>query len=111
MASIRYYARLVRRLFSSPAIRIASICAFLFLVIRYVIQHNYDDALSVKLPHTPRPTAKVDAKGIDWSKLYYVQYVTSPEYLCNALMVWSQIEEIGSRAQVGPSHPSMKTLS
>jgi hypothetical protein len=55
----------------------------------------------VKLPPAPRPTARVDAKGINWSKLYYVQYVTSPEYLCNALMVWSQIEEIGSRAQVG----------
>lgn len=42
----------------------------------------------------------VEDESIDWSKLYYVQYVTSPEILCNALMVWSEIEEIGSRAQV-----------
>jgi peptidoglycan/LPS O-acetylase OafA/YrhL len=101
MAGVRYYTRRIRRLFSLPIVQIASVCAILFLSIRFVIQHNYDDALSVKLPPAPRPTARVDAKGINWSKLYYVQYVTSPEYLCNALMVWSQIEEIGSRAQVG----------
>ena len=97
MAGTRFYTRCIRRLFSSPAIQIASV----FLLIRFVIQHNHDDVL-IPLPPAPRPTAKVDAEGINWNKLYYVQYVISPEYLCNALMVWSQIEEIGSRAQVGP---------
>jgi hypothetical protein len=99
MAGIRYYTRRLRRISSRPAIQIALVCLFLFLAIRFVIQHNHDDVL-IPLPPAPRPTAKVDAEGIDWSKLYYVQYVTSLEYLCNALMVWSQIEEIGSRAQV-----------
>lgn len=104
MASVRYSTRRMRRLFSSPAVKIVLVCTIVFLAIRFVIQHNYDDALSVKLPHAPRPTARVDNTEIDWSKLYYVQYVTSTEYLCNALMVWSQIEEIGSRAQVGYPH-------
>ena len=101
MAGIRYYHRRIRRLYSSPTIQVATICFFLFLIIRFVISHNYDDGLSVKLPSSPRPTASVEKNGIDWSKLYYVQYVTSPEYLCNALMVWADIERIGSRAQVG----------
>lgn len=105
MAGTRYYTRRIRHLFSSPTIQIAGLCLFLFLAIRFVIQHNHDDVL-VRLPPAPRPTAKVDAEGIDWSKLYYVQYVTSPEYLCNALMVWSQIEEIGSRAQVPSPTPT-----
>jgi hypothetical protein len=105
MAGVRFYTRRIRRIFSSPAVQVASVSLFLFVGIRWVIKHNHDDIL-VPLPPAPRPTAKVDAEGIDWSKLYYVQYVTSPEYLCNALMVWSQIEDIGSRAQVGPLFPS-----
>ena len=105
MPGIRFYTRRIRRIFSLPAVQIISVCLFLFLGIRWVIKHNHDDIL-VPLPLAPRPTAKVDAEGIDWSKLYYVQYVTSPEYLCNALMVWSQIEEIGSRAQVESLFPS-----
>ncbi|PMD34160.1 glycosyltransferase family 8 protein [Hyaloscypha variabilis F] len=54
-----------------------------------------------------RPVMSVESPRIDWSKLYYAQYVTSEEYLCNALMLWSEIEDIGSRAQrimLYPSH-------
>lgn len=69
----------------------------LFLGIRWVLAHNHDD--DDVLGPVAHPVKKVDDPSIDWSKLYYVQYVTSPEYLCNALMVWSEIEEIGSRAQ------------
>jgi peptidoglycan/LPS O-acetylase OafA/YrhL len=101
MAGFRFFARRIRRIFSSPTVQIASVCLFVFLGIRFVVLHNHDDVFT-SLPPAASPTARVDDKGIDWSKLYYVQYVTSPEYLCNALMVWSQIEEIGSRAQVEP---------
>jgi hypothetical protein len=60
--------------------------------------HNNDNDKGAYAP-IGRPVKSVEDSSIDWSKLYYAQYVTSPEYLCNALMVWSEIEEIGSRAQ------------
>ncbi len=97
MANHRYYTRRIRRIVSTPPFQILSICIFLFFGIRWVIRHNHDDDGS----YAPvgMPMKSVENERIDWSKLYYAQYVTSPEYLCNALMVWSEIEEIGSRAQ------------
>lgn len=98
MPNYRYYSRRLRRLLSQPAFQLLSICALLFFGIRWVIRHNHDDEEGYYAP-VARPMKSVEDPRIDWSKLYYVQYVTSPEYLCNALMVWSEIEEIGSRAQ------------
>lgn len=64
-----------------------------------MLEHNHDDVETI-LPASARPTTTVDDPSIDWSKLAYVQYATSPEYLCNALMIWSEIEELGTLAQV-----------
>ena len=97
MATYRYYARRLRRTFSQPLVQILSICVLLFLGIRWVLRHNHDD--DGYYAPVARPVRSVEDRRIDWSKLYYAQYVTSPEYLCNALMVWHEIEEIGSRAQ------------
>jgi len=93
----RYYTRLIRRIVSTPPFQIVSLCFFLILGVRWVTRHNHDDA-SAYAP-VGRPVRSVENQRIDWSKLYYAQIVMSPEYLCNALMVWHQIEEIGSRAQ------------
>ncbi len=87
----------MRRLTSTPIFQVIAICLFLFFGIKWVIKNNHH--LDKPLPHAVRPIKSVEDESIDWSKLYYVQYVTSPEYLCNALMVWSEIEEIGRRAQ------------
>jgi hypothetical protein len=96
MAPLRYSKRRIQRMLFKPTFQLVTICFLLFLGIRWVLKHNHDD-------EAPGPVAEpikdVEDPSIDWSKLYYVQYVTSPEYLCNALMVWSEIEEIGSRAQ------------
>jgi hypothetical protein len=62
-----------------------------------VIRRNHDD--DGYYAPVARPVRSVEDPRTDWSKLYYVQYVTSQEYLCNSLMVWSEIEDIGSRAQ------------
>jgi len=97
MASHHYYTRRIRRLLSTPAFQLLAICSCLVFGTRWVIKHNHDD--DIMPGPVGRPTKRVDDPSIDWSKLYYVQYVTSPEYLCNALMVWSEIEDIGSRAQ------------
>lgn len=92
----RYYRRL-RRIVSTTPFQIVSICVFLIFGIRWVTRHNHDD--DPAYAPVGRPVRSVENQRIDWSKLYYVQIVNSPEYLCNALMVWHQIEEIGSRAQ------------
>jgi len=98
MANFRYYTRRIRRLASQPAFQLISICAIIFFGIRWVLQHNHDDDGKSHAPMA-RPVKSVENRWIDWSKLYYAQYVTSEEYLCNALMLWSEIEDIGSRAQ------------
>jgi hypothetical protein len=98
MANYRYYTRRIRRLVTQPPFQILSICGLLFFGIRWVLKHNHDDDNGNHAP-IARPVKSVEDPSIDWSKLYYAQYVTSQEYLCNALMVWSEIEEIGSRAQ------------
>lgn len=97
MAGFHSYTRRIRRLTSTPAFQAITICILLYFGIKWVIEHNHDP--DEPLPPAVGPIKSVEDESIDWSKLYYVQYVTSPEYLCNALMIWSEIEEIGSRAQ------------
>lgn len=104
MANYRYYTRRFRRIAVTPLFQVVAICLFLAFGLSWVIKHNHDDDQDGR--PAARPTKSVEDPSIDWSKLYYVQYVTSPEYLCNALMVWSQIEEIGSRAQRMMLYPS-----
>ncbi|TVY23487.1 Glucose N-acetyltransferase [Lachnellula hyalina] len=104
MAGYRYYSRRLKSLTATPSFQVIAICLGLFLGIRWILRHNHDEDQAP--PHAVRPMRSVEDDRIDWSKLYYVQYVTSPEYLCNALMVWSEIEEIGSRAQRVMMYPS-----
>ena len=98
MALLRKPKLLLKRALSSTAFQISSLCLFLFIFVQWTILHNYDNDIASHVP--PRPTVRIDSPRINWSKLHYVQYVTTPEMLCSALMIWSQIEEIGSRAQV-----------
>jgi hypothetical protein len=98
MAGLRSYSRRIQKGFYSSTARLVTICLFLFFSIHWIIKHNHDD--DDLYPGSVRPTISVEDSRIDWNKLQYVQYVTSPEYLCNALMIWSEIEEIGSRGQV-----------
>jgi hypothetical protein len=107
MAGARYYVRLLKRYSATPAFQLIAIFLCLFLGIRWVLRHNHDG--DEALPPPAKPTASVEDEGIEWSKMYYVMYATSAEYLCNALMVWSEIEEIGSRAQVRDTRPILVT--
>lgn len=44
--------------------------------------------------------------AVDWSKYAYVQYVTNAVYLCNAVMIFEQLERLGARAQRVLLYPS-----
>lgn len=94
MAGARYYFRRIKFLTSSPPFKLLATGLCLFTVFRLVLRHNHDvDFATI--------TIDVDDEGIDWSRYYYAQFVRREEELCSALMVWSGMEEIGSRAQVG----------
>ncbi|TVY42117.1 Glucose N-acetyltransferase [Lachnellula occidentalis] len=109
MAGFRYYSRRLKSITTTPTFQLIAVCLALFLGIQWVLRHNHDE--DQELPRAVNPILSVEDDRIDWSKLYYVQYVTSPEYLCNALMVWSEIEEIGSRAQRIMMYPSSWDLN
>jgi len=36
--------------------------------------------------------------GVDWSQYAYCQYVTTPKYLCNSLMIFEALDRVGARA-------------
>lgn len=104
MAGFRFYTRRLRALISAATIQVILILFLILLLVRFVLHNNHDPE---PLPPMPGPITTVDDPAIDWFKFAYVQYVTSPEYLCSALMLWSQVETIGSRAQrlmLYPSH-------
>ncbi|PQE15990.1 glucose N-acetyltransferase 1 protein [Rutstroemia sp. NJR-2017a WRK4] len=96
MASLRFYTRRLRLALSAKSIQLLFICILIVSLGRYVVLHNHDPD---PFPPMPGPVLKVDDEGIDWFKFAYVQYVTTPEYLCSALQLWSQVETIGSHAQ------------
>ncbi|PQE13232.1 glucose N-acetyltransferase 1 protein [Rutstroemia sp. NJR-2017a BBW] len=96
MASLRFYTRRLRLALSAKSIQLLFICILIVSLGRYVVLHNHDPD---PFPPMPGPLLKVDDEGIDWFKFAYVQYVTTPEYLCSALQLWSQVETIGSHAQ------------
>ncbi|RDL40658.1 uncharacterized protein BP5553_00637 [Venustampulla echinocandica] len=99
MAGYRHYIRRLKHLAASPAFLGILICLCLLTALQCALRYGhswYGNTFTA----SAEPTASVEDPEIDWSKLVYVQHVTSPEYLCNALMVWSQIETIGSRAKV-----------
>lgn len=104
MAGFRFYTRRLRVLISTTTIQVSLISLLVFLIVRFVLLHNHDPD---PFPPMPGPVTTVDDPTNDYFKFAYVQYVTSPEYLCSALMLWSQVETIGSRAQrlmLYPSH-------
>ena len=98
MALLRKPKLLLKRTLSSTAFQISGLCLLIFIFVQWINLHNYDNGIASQVP--PRPTVRIDSPTIRWDKLHYVQFVTTPEMLCSALMIWSQIEEIGSRAQV-----------
>ncbi|PBP24951.1 glucose N-acetyltransferase [Diplocarpon rosae] len=89
--------RRIRRLAATPIFRLFATLVFLVLGIRWVLEHLYQDedwpGRGVK------PTTSVESFWINWDSKQYVQVVADEEKLCSAVMVWHDIESIGSRAR------------
>lgn len=47
-----------------------------------------------------KPTQPVEllSEGVDWKQFAYMQYVTTPDYLCNSLMFFEALSKTGSQA-------------
>lgn len=93
MATSKYYLKRLRRIASTPLVQLTGIFAFLFFGLQWLIKHNHDSEEVVG--PVGRHYSNVDSRKIDWSRMKYVQFVNSPEHLCNAVMLWNQMEEIG----------------
>jgi hypothetical protein len=51
-------------------------------------------------PPPPEPTDVLPtADKIDWAKFAYIQYVTGSDYLCNSVMIFESLYNLGSRAK------------
>ena len=37
------------------------------------------------------------SSAVDWSRFAYTQYVTTDDYLCNSVMIFAKLEELGSK--------------
>ncbi|CAG8959236.1 hypothetical protein HYFRA_00012594, partial [Hymenoscyphus fraxineus] len=88
----RYYLRRMKSLASSPAFKLLVTGLCLFTGFRWVLRHNHDGEVKVI-------SIEVDDEEIDWTGFYYAMFVRSERELCEAVMGWSGMEEIGSRAQ------------
>lgn len=72
-------------------------------LIRFVWLYNHDaPEINVTRNHlaidAPEFTKVTTDPSIDWSRYAYVFHADTPEYLCNALMMLSELEDLKSRA-------------
>ncbi|TVY28497.1 Glucose N-acetyltransferase [Lachnellula hyalina] len=51
-----------------------------------------------------------EANGTDWTQFAYVQYVTTPDYLCNAVMMFEALHRMGSKPDRLLMYPSTYSL-
>lgn len=65
--------------------------------------HIYGPTCLSQKPVNP-PTLLDD--GVNWHRFAYVQYVTSPEYLCSSLMFFAALDRMGSKAERVILYPS-----
>jgi len=103
MAGLHMFSRRVRHILSARSTQVVLACVFILSALRYVIVHNYrrePPILTITLD------SLVEPPDFNWTNVYNVQYAATPIHLCNALMLWSQIERIGSRAQRLMYYPS-----
>ncbi|RFU23961.1 hypothetical protein B7463_g12381, partial [Scytalidium lignicola] len=106
MAGTRILPRRLLQLFGSRIVHVLLIIAVLGFSTQFLIIYTSDPSFPPYRVRQPRITHRLDSSSIDWSEFKYVQYATSPESLCNAVMIWRDMEHIGSRGQRLMYYPS-----
>ena len=64
------------------------------LILLVLTRRSTDETNQLLEPGRRRP-----AQHDDWSQYAYVQYVTTPEYLCNSVMIFEALHRLGSRPE------------
>ncbi|KAL5327210.1 hypothetical protein ACEPPN_004902 [Leptodophora sp. 'Broadleaf-Isolate-01'] len=95
--------RRLQRIAATPVFKLVTTIILVIFGIRWVLDHNHDRD---EWPGAVRPTASVESNRVKWDDKRYIQIVADEERLCSAVLVWHEIEEIGSRAQRTLVYPS-----
>jgi hypothetical protein len=95
--------RIRRRLFSRTFYPVIVFLACSSILLLYYIHrvHIIDEFVSM-----PQCTTDITDPAIDWKRVAHVQYVVSPEDLCKAVMLFSQLKEVSSLASRVLVYPS-----
>lgn len=98
MAALAVYIRRYHLIaYGRILIPIALVAIIVYLLSRAPAQSNAS---------LPELTKALNDPEIDWSRFAYVQYVTSPEYLCNALMLFTSLRDLNTKASLVLLYPS-----
>ncbi|VVT46225.1 uncharacterized protein SAPINGB_P001108 [Magnusiomyces paraingens] len=62
-------------------------------------ESEFDEYDTIDFEEAENPKFADLDNSVDWSKFAYVQYVTNAVYLCNSVMIFEQLQRVGSRAQ------------
>ncbi len=102
--------------FPTTAIVLISRALLLIIVASYfytLISWNLS-ASPVSLPSIARSAINgidLDLVKIDWSRFAYAQYVTTPAYLCNSVMIFESLHRLGARADKLMMYPHQWDVS
>lgn len=97
-------ARRIRRKFFSK--RLYPVIVFLtsaVILLFYYIHHMH---IPGEIVSPPQYAANINDPEINWNRVAHVQYVVSPEDLCKAVMLFSQLKEVSSLASRVLVYPS-----
>ena len=87
---------------------VASTSLLLFFLVTLVYLSPWSSSRYNRITTNAEVLEKV-AKGIDWSRFAYVQYVTDVQYLCNSLMLFEILDRLGCRADRLMLYPNVWT--
>lgn len=106
MASLQFTLRRLRRKYWKPPVQVGFFVLLIIFLLYFIIRRSGGSGAQPQNVNALQFVYRVDTPTIDWSKYAYVQYVSSPAYLCSALMIFSELDEVSSRAKRVLLYPS-----
>lgn len=95
--------RIRRKVFSKQFYPVIFFFTFSFILLFYYTHHVH---IPIEVVSLPQHTANINDPANNWKGLAHVQYVVSPEDLCKAVMLFSQLKEVSSLASRVLVYPS-----